>query len=518
MKPVHANEFMVYDEHVDQKGYFNKLTTERTMFEAFPHLVDYETIEMTLNDVPAYAKGNIINKDGTLMRFFERNAKVVDTDKHYVNYRLGVGESDIRATILENVESAERLGIARSYFKIKLDVEWYGENDGLILEGAREIPLIIRSGPQPDGEGFIYDVQIITTNDAMYLPAKYLKAGTRAMQSGSFIGEGQATRGNVTFGYDNAFLEFQVPNTRMGFEHKMTDDAYSASKNFRLSDPRTEADPELKEMMPDILVNSFEMKFLANVNYQVDLWMTYGRSAGKFAGAYRDSLTNNPLKIGPGIFPFLEAAYTYDYPVEGGNLDMFSDFLQAAWHDKVDPSQRSVEIWGGTGFLRNWQRWCREAEQWGIIQDSDINYSEEEPLFEGRRGVGINRKQYRSVFLDPWGKITVRHFPLFDSEKVEPRKYRGLPITSYQALVTDYGYGQGPDSNVYLVKNSSRNVEGYNIGNFSPLGSVVGKPELANRFKQGLGRENAFMYEAEREFSCFIKDPSYMLWYRPLLG
>lgn len=514
MKPVELKRFQVYEEFVDQKGYFNKLTTERTVFEAFPNLVDYEMLEMTMNDVPSYAKGNIIDKDGTLMRFFEKNAKVVNTDKHYINYRLAVGESDVRATILENVEpGVDKLGVNGSYFNIKLDVEWYGPNDALILEEMRELPLLVKSEPIPDGHGFIYEVQLITDDDALYLPAEYISEGIRLMQAGSFIGEGQSIRGNVTFGYDNAFLEFQIPTTRMGFEHKMTDDAYMASKNFRL-EPRNSQDEPIQNM-PDILYNSFEMKFLANVNYQVDLWMTYGRTAGKYVGRYLDGLTNNPLKIGPGMFQFLEAAYTYDYPVESGNLDMFSDFLQAAWHDKVDPSQRNVEIWGGTGFIRNWQEWCRQADQYGIIQEADINYSREPALFEGRAGVGINRKQYRSIFLDPWGKITVNHLPLLDSEKVETRKYRGLPITSYQALVTDYGYGTGPDSNVHIVQNPSRNTEGYSIGTFSPLGSVIGKPELSSRFHQGLGTENAFKYMAEREFGFLIKDPSYMLWYRP---
>lgn len=517
MKPVELKRFQVYEEQVDQKNYFNKLTTEQTVFEAFPNLVDYEMLEQTMRDVPSYAKGNIIDKNGTLMRFFEKNAKTVNTDKHYVNYRLGVGESDVRATILENVNPGlDKLGARSSYFQINLDVEWFGPNDTIIIEEAREIPLLIQSSPKPHGRGFVYDVQLITDNDQLYLPADYLRPGARVMQAGSFIGEGNKSRGNVAIGFQNAFLEFQVPMTRMGFEHKMTDDAYMASKNFRL-EARNSQDRPI-EGTPDILYNSYEMKFLANVNYQVDLWMTYGRTAGKYVGRYLDKVTNNPLKIGPGMFQFLEAAFTYDYPVESGNLGMFEDFLQAAWHDKVDPEQRRVEIWGGAGFLRKWQEWCRVADQYGIIQDADMNYSDEQPLFNGRSGVGINRKQYRAIFLDPWGKITVNHLPLFDSEKVETRKYRGLPITSYQALVTDFGYGLGPDSNVHILQNPQRNNEGYSIGSFSPLGSVLGKPELSNRFLQGLGNENAFKYIAERQFGFLIKDPSYMLWYRPNLG
>lgn len=524
MQPLQLEKFKVWEENINQSDYFNKLVDEQAMFSVFPHLVDYELLEQKLDDIPSYARKALLGEDGTLMRMFEKEGKIHNTDKHYVNWTLRTGEGDIRATILDsNINGAQtKLGIRGSVFRIKMDSQWFAPNVPIIIEGMREIPILIKSDPQPHGDGYVYDAVIALDEDFYYLEPSDLKEGTRVLQAGGFIGEAQSDRSPVHFGSGDSFVEFSVPLTRMGFEMEVTDDAHEASKNYRLEAIGANSGVTIAgkkyDQMPDILYNELEMKFMGAVNYMKDLWTTYGRMAGRFGGKFHDRTTGRPLKIGPGWFEFLEASYIFDYPVEGGSFQMIEDFLQSVWINRVAHTDRNIVIKGGTGFLRVWTEWCRVADHYGIIQTEDTNYSMEQGLYPGRQGVGVGRKQYTSVWLEPFGKITVEYAPFFDNDLVEVRKYKGLPIQSYQAIVMDYGYGKGPDSNLYMIKNPSRDNTGYSVGTYSPLGSTLDNPRAASIFHNGNGEKNSYKIIHECEWGILVKDPSYMLWFRPNFG
>jgi hypothetical protein len=326
------------------------------------------------------------------------------------------------------------------------------------------------------------------------------------------IGEATPRRGNVHFGDQETYVEFEVPMTRMGWEMKITDNAFLASKNYRLSPTQPDNQHGLDT---DVLYNSLEMKFMRATNGMKDLWLTYGRSAGQFAGRFLDGMTEKELGAGPGLFEFMEASYIYDFNVEAFDIDIFREFLPTLWHDKVDTNDRVVDIYTGTGGLIKWQKACQKADIAGVIQTADENYVKEEGLFPGRKGVAIGAKQYRAVFIEPFGLIRVHYLPFLDSQLVETRQYRGLPITSYEYIIFNYGYGDGRDSNVYILNNEDVEQYGYSIGTWSPLGPALGKPQIHNRFQNGGTRENAFWYIHECMFGMVVKDPSYMVWFRP---
>ena len=509
------SKFKVWEENINQHDYFNKLVDERAFFEVFPNVIDYEMLEPTRRDIAAFAKGNLIDKDGTLMRVFEKNARVVNTTARTIQWRIYAGEGDIRASLIRNyVEaSTKELGKGHTVFEIGLDVEWFGPNDLLIFEGLRELPLLVKSEPRVDGEAWVYEVVVFSDNPKDYFRPEDLEIGNRLIQIGSLIGEATINRGNVHFGEGETAIEFEVPMTRMGWEMKITDNAQMQSKNYRLTckDCSTGGSTHngLKE---DVLWNSLEMKFMAATNRQIDLWLTYGRSAGQFAGRFLDGMTEKPLQTGPGLFEFLESSYVYDFPIQAFNLDLFSEFLPTLWHDKVEINERVTHIYTGTGGLKLWADAAKAADVGGIIQEADLNYGSEEGLFSGRKGVAIGVKQYRALYLEPFGKIIVHYLPFLDSEIVETRKYKNLPITSYQFIIFNYGYGDGRDANIYLMKNKQVEQYGYSVGTWGPLGGTLNN---GNRFHTGNLRENAFYYIHETMFGLVVKDPSFLVWYRP---
>lgn len=510
MRPIES-KFKIYEEPLNQRQYFNKLVDERAFFEVYPNVVDYEMLEPTRRKISAFAKSNIIDKDGSLMRIFEQNARVVNTNARTIQWTLDAGDGDIRATLMKvytDFDTNKTIGKGNTIFQIGLDVEWFGPNDLLILEGFREMPILVQSEPSPEGEYWVYDVMIWGNPKDYFVQEDLAEGRTRLMQTGSLIGESTINRGNIYFGEGSTKIEFEVPMTRMGWQMKITDNAQMLSTNYRLVDNYNDE----ANKKPDILWNSLEMKFMAATNRQVDLWLTYGRSAGQYSSRFLDGMTEKPLFAGPGLFEFMESSIVNDYPINAFTLELFTEFLPTVWQDKVDIESRITHIYTGTGGLLLWQKACKESDVEGVMQTEDLNYVSEAALFPGRKGVTIGAKQYRAIFIEPFGKVIVHYLPFLDSELIETRRYKNLPITSYQFIIFNYGYGDGKDANIYLMKNSQVEQFGYSVGTWGPLGGTL---KQGNRFHTGNGLENAFLYIHETMFGMVVKDPSYMLWYRP---
>lgn len=515
MRPIES-KFKIHAEELNQHNYFNKLTDERALFEVYPNLIDYQMLEPERRKIASYAKGNIIGKDGTLMKVFADNARIENTNAQYIRWRLYTKEGDIRGTYLKNLEPNNPApGKAGALFSIPLDVDWFGPNDIIIFEGLREIPLLIQSHPEPELHGWKYDVKLLEDDDNQYFPLSYIEVGTRVIQIGSLIGEATVERGNIHFGDGDSYIEFEVPMTRMGWEMKITDKAQMASKNYRLM----AATPDMVDKVGNepILINSLELKFMNAVNFQKDMWLTYGRSAGRFAGKFLDGITENPLQTGPGFFELLESSNILEYSPDAGSIDIFREFLPPLWNDKVDPADRVVDIYTGTAGLILWQKWCKAADIEGVLQTAEYNYSDEPALFAGKKGVGIGVKQYRSVFLEPFGKVTVHHLPFLDSEHVETRKYKGYPYSSYEFIIFNYGYGDVRQDNIKILRNDQMEQWGYTVSTWTPTGGAL-KAGNRNRYHSSGMRENAFWYIHETALGFVVKDPGYMAWIRPALS
>lgn len=529
--PIDFQKFTVYEENVNQDQYFNKLVDENALFHAYPMLQDVELLEPARRHVAAYAKGNIIGEDGTLMRVFEERARVLRTNKKTVRWRLYTEEGDIRASFIRNFAAdAETPGIGGTIFEIGLDTEWFGPNDVIIFENLREIPLLVRSHPVPEGSSFRYEVVLLETDASHYFPMEEVGLGNRVIQIGSLIGEATVERGNIHFTSGEAFIEFEVPITRMGWEMKVTDEAHLASKNYVFESTDSRVVETFKqnnmaigtnstgENRASFLYNNLEEKFIRACRQQKDLFLAYGRSSGKFVGKNTDLITTRPLTTSPGLFEFLESSYILDHNPEANIIEFLQEYLPPLWHDKVPVDQRVVDVYTGTGGLKNWQRDAKALDVEGVVQTQDLHYGREEGFFPGRNGVALGAKQYRSVYVEPFGEIRVHYLPLLDSTLVNTKKYKGLPVSSYEYLVFDYGYGDVRDSNMYILEREDVEQYGYSIGTWSPLGPTLNNTAARSRFHQGMGNENAFKYIYECATAFVMKDPSQMIYIKPTIS
>lgn len=512
--PSRISKFKIYEQQVSKIA-FNKEIDYRTWFELYPNTKDYAMLDSVKKQIISSSKSNIIKKDGSLMDIFKDSARMVEETMPFLRWRLYTQEGDLRASIIKNYEVNNATpGLGESPFDIGLDTDVYGPNDVIIFEGLRELPLMIVSEPFPDGRSFRYEVRLFGPTDygAYFLP-QYLTPGTRVIQIGSLRGERAIERGNINFTDGDTYIEFEVPQTPMGWQMKITDKAYLASKSYMIQT----IDKDLRKTLgtSPIAYNELDNRFQRATNTMKDLWLTYGRSAERFASKFLDGMTQSTLDAGPGMYEFMESAYVIDYNPASGSLDLFRNLLPSLWNDKVAPEDRIVDIYTGTGGLLQWQKWCERADVYGTMQMPEQNYSKADPLFKGRIGVGLGAKQYREVYIEPFGLIRIHHMPFLDSELVDARRYNGLPLSSYEYIIFNYGYGDGKDSNVYITNNPDVEQYGYGIGGYSPLGPSLGRPGISSRFLNTLGKENAFEYIHDCSVGLVIKDPSAMIWFRP---
>lgn len=517
-RPIES-KFITYRQDINHHDYFNKIVDERAYFEVYPNAIDYELLEPNRRQIASFAKQNIIGADGTIMRFFEKTARKTQTKARTVRWKLYTMEGDIRASFMKHYEGvATRVGKAGLSFYIGLDTPWFGPNDVLIFQNLREIPILVVSEGEPDGSIWRYEVKLFVDNYKAEFPINLVKAGDRLIQIGSIIGESTVERGNIHFGDGDTYLEFEVPMTRMGWQMKVTDDAWYASEHYRLAPMMPDGD--VPSGKPGILYNTLDMKFERAVNRQMDLWLTYGRSTGRFAGRFLDGLTQNDILSGPGLYEFMESAHIYDFSVEGDSIKIFTDYLPPLWHDKVQVDDREVEIWTGTGGLLVWDRWCREADIQGVLQYPDWNYQKEDARFKGRTGIGLNARDYTSYHIQPWGKVKIKYLPFLDSDLIESRKYKNLPITSYEYIIFNFGYGdQRENSNVHILENDTFKQYGYTSGLWTPKGPRLNNPAAASFVVSSANpHENAYWYIYEAMLGLVVKDPGYIVWYRPNFG
>lgn len=519
MNTLKESKFKVYEENQNQDGYFNKLTDEKALFEIYPQMGSVEELDPYLRKLAKWAKMNLNRQTSSIMDLFEGNMRVKNTSENTITYKLYTNEGDIRASLFKKYnEDAETPGIGNSRITLGFDTDWFGPNDIVIFEGFRETPFLIKTHPQPKGDHYVHELVLLDDDDQAWFPLEYLELGTRMIQIGSLIGESTINRGNVHFGEGNTFIQFEVPMSRMGWEMKVTDNAQLKASNVRLKPIDKAIMMQNGMKAPDILINTWDLKFKAACNQQKDLAMLFGRSAGRVTSKFLDGMTEKPLQSGPGFYEFAEQAIVLDWNPESNIINFITSHIPPLWNDKVAPEDRVIDAWTGSLGLMKWQKAAEALDRHGVLQTAEWNYGEADAFFKGRKGVVLNKKQYRAIYIEPFGLIRVNYLPFLDSELIESRRYQGFPITSAEFFIFNYGHGdaRGDQSNVYMLKNNRVEQWGYSTGTWTPTGPAfldVNKGRYRSHSK-----ENAYWMIHECAFGFLIKDTSDMIYIRPAIA
>lgn len=524
--PSNISKFRVNTVNAQKTASLYKDVDLAHMFEVFPNMESFRMLDPDMHKIVSTSRRNILGEDGTLLRVFEDQAVIRDWYEDTVQWRLYTDETDMRCLVQKNYhEGDEEAGIGNSLIYIGLDTDALGPNNTLWFEDYRTMQFLIQTEPIPDGSGIYKYGMVIVDSEVDYIEDFFDKVpeGTAVILGPTPIPEDTTRRGNVLLPYGDAYLEFEAPMTRMGVSTKITDKAWQAAKHFIVNAHEDEAMDYMEKNYGDkdmkILGTDLEMAFVTETNRMIDYHLTWGRANGQFVGKHLDVYNNRPLTLGPGLVQFLEQGIIKEYnPDTKTGFNMFRGLFRHAWLNKTRPEDTVVHVFTGSGGLELVQKWGEyEDNKLQVFNTEDLNYEMTDDLYnQGRKGVILRKKQYRGIYLEPYGKVIFHYLPFLDNTSVNTKRHQDWPLDSYQFIVFDFGLGDVREgSNINIFKNPDLEQFGYGTGTWGPAGGTLGQ---VPRFQTTLPGENAYELIRETAFGFVIKDVTSLLWAVPAIA
>lgn len=502
-RPIN-NPYEIRRHAATKQSVIAKMADKKTIWDAYPRMKDYSFLEPAVRKVAEWSKDGLLTQGGSLFSVFENAGKVVYDTCDNIRHKLYIEDNDLRATVMrKSYEPGQKLGKGRQEFSLWIDVEWFGERDLLLLDSAQHAPLLVTSAGY---DGGLWELRVKLTEEG-YINADDLSVGDRITQIGAARSEAADVRGSVHLGKDNSYIEFSTPHTKMGWEFTVTDGAWKAmnraGERYGLGDFDKEGN-----MTKGLSANMLDFKFLAATDKQIDHWLTYGKSAGKFEGPYIDQLTQKAYKLGPGFYEWMQYAKNEVYNVNSFSIEWLGNIMSKRWHNNIPPSKRVVDFGTGTFGLQLWEEACKRAGINAYFTMSDeFEMGAESFGGQGRKGVILNKKQYVGAFLPTFGLVRVHHMPHLDDDQFEKRKFRGFSIRSGEFIALDTGFGDGSKSNIYIIKDREENGFGYGLGLWTPFGASFRNKSWASRWPTTEGTKNIYKLIRDEKFTLVVKDP-----------
>lgn len=471
MRP-NVSKFKIYEESTKQSKYWANYADENVLLVTHPRVKAWVDLTDPVMKYVSSAAPSLADKRTPLTDYLKgsKRTKVIDAD--FVKWKLR-GTGEVQAISLQNMMTGVATpGINGGDIILNLDLEGFVEGDIIAPDVAKECQVVIQTLPSGDGTGFIYTGQAIDRDQDSYFPPELLEEGLKWIKIGSAYGEASRGYGSTQFG-GMSYIEFQSDLTDYGKSVQVSNKAHSLNLRVRLADDEGQA----SDKYPDQIISYIEAEFLAQAKWEKELMSYYGRSSNK---SIIDGTSGTYRRIGPGLLEFLEDGNVIPYPVTGGSLDMFVDYLQAIWFDRVSPGKRNITIYTGQGGLKLWNDWITEKYAESATQTwfSDVTKPGKSYDPKNYEGVKYKSKYFTEYNIFPFGSIKVEHWPMLDStwlngSVVHPET--GLPLSSYEFIVLDYGLGNGGGDNIELLERKDSEVFTYKCGTWSPAGPINGR-------------------------------------------
>ena len=510
MRP-NVSKFKIYQESTKKDKYWANYADENVLLATHQHAKPWVDLTDPVMQYMSTAAPSLSGKRTPLQDFLHGSGRTKTIDSDWVRWKLR-GTGDVQAVQLENVHpNVTCPGVQGTEFNIKLDVQWFVEGDILAPDVAKECQVIIQSLPIADGTGWLYPVQIVDSDPNAYYPPELLEPTLKWIKIGAAYSE--ASRGYGSTQYKGmSYVEFQSHLTDWGKSVEVTNKAHSL--NLRMS-AYDSAGKSLAKEYPDQIISYIEAEFIGEGKWEKELMLYYGRSSGN---QIIDNTVGYHRRIGPGLLEFLEDGNVIDYPVNGGSLDMFVDYLQSVWFDRVAPGNRNITMYTGQGGLTLWEKWITEKYSESAIKSKFDTFVGDGKSYDPKnyKGLTYPKAHFTEYNIFPFGSIKVEHWAHLDSTWLNgsvTHPDTGLPLSSYEFIVLDYGMGQGGGSNIELLNRRDSEVYSYECGTWSPAGPINGRNGRSGFSSSGPQR--SYVLYAADTFGLRVRDITLTAWFKP---
>lgn len=519
------NPFVIKRYKASKEAY-TQMLSNKTLFDMHPKMRSYSYLDPAYRQMAHFTKQGMLTRGGSLLSLFEKEAKIVYDDADNIRHKLYMENNDMRAQIMKaDYDSNAQLGKGGHPFPIWIDAETFGYRNILLIDNLEFAPLFVDS-VEADANGY-WKVMVRLTNssDAAYINPEDLYIGAGVTQSGSLRGEAAVERGPVAItGMRDSYIEFNTQKTKMGWEYPVTDKAlksminnqqfYSvtcSSEDMSFGKNSIRRDGHGEKMLNANLV---DLKFLAATDKQIDLWLAYGQSAGKYSSPILDKMTNKHFEYGPGFYQWMKYASTDYFNPNSVTIDWFANKLDARWHNNVPVEDRVAHFGTGRLGLKIVRNMARRAELDYTDEHFEVNNEIVNKGHDGKRnGVVINKKQIVGIMLPEFGKIMFHHMPHLDDGQFEKGTYKGYSKRSSEFIGLDIGFGKGTDSNIYIVKDKFESGFGIGVGALTPYGKNFKNSQWLNTE----GSANRYKLLRDEAFTIVVKDPQAITWFKPAI-
>lgn len=469
------SKFKVFEEPGDAH-FWGNLASENVLLANYPSV--QTTTDLSSNPIELLETVSPGKSITPLSDFLMKSGRVVKVATETVTWKLRTA-GKIYPIAVSKIYEGEYPGLQATKFPIHLNSDIYVEGDILspVIAPDLEVRVMRDENGAGDnyglGDGFVYTVQLVAANLDTYFPPEMLEPGIQWF-SADRTAYGEASGGYGSWSLNGTgYISFQTSMSDVARRARVTNKAHEL---HMLRIQPCDQNGNRMEKMHDKIINKIEAEFILANKREKENTLFWGRSAGK---NIIDETSGHYVRRGAGMVEFMEDGNELEYPLYGGSIEIFEDFLQSMWAAAgTNPDSRNVVLYTGIGGYTLWNRWlsARYATS-GIPQDFNTFVGKTSSWdSKNAQGLVLGTAQFVETKLFPYGSIRVEHWPTLDDREMNGGLLHpdtGLPLSSYQFYLLDFGTGSGNESNIDLLeRDTSQEVYTHLCGVWSPAGPI----------------------------------------------
>lgn len=454
-----------------------EMLTSQSMYTIFPKLKTDRVINEAL-DKASMMRPNILGQKSEMFTFFNQRIQRVDS-KNALNVKVEVElpaqENFIEVKKVHVSGDVETVGGQQSPWKMTVSTNLSPNNMYQLLDYPDIQFKPIDNGINEGTLGYTHEFKVIGNyND--FIKLKKLKPGSRFMNIGSPRGEAAKVRGmvNMTLG-GAAYVCYKYPFTKMGFQTIVTDEAWRLGTHFGVVNGSEDQPQNYKIMFS---FSEFDAKFKNESEMVYDRYLTVGKGFPPGEGYSMDKYTHLAHQLGPTWMDFFRAANKEFYYVSNFNIEYIFDRIRRQIQKmKIeDRSGMVVDVITGDGGWTLLNPELDRLDKQGVI-DPEWIYGQTSALDKNRKGVILNKKQIRGVYLDDYGTVIFHNNNILNNGLLSGQRdvRKGFKLSSYWfiIMISHNNDRQNPvNKAIQLYENKDMEQFTPLVDEFTPTGPV----------------------------------------------
>lgn len=401
----------------------------------------------------------------------------VELDDVQFTYPI-MGRDTKAATVSSTSYSAsDRPGIGHSTFKIRFTDNWIKRF--YIIESARGVQAYVLEDPEPDGNEYVYTVQLDPATADDYCPVSELQAGTLWSEVNVQVAESES-RGSRS--------KMVAPGSwknQMGFIRASMEWAGNSSNRMMNIQVKSGEGKETNVWM-DFAMWQFEKRWLDECEHSY--WYSRYNRLADGSIPLKDILTGKVIPRGSGLLEQIQNKSTFSELTYSSLTNKIGDAL----FGQSDTDGMTITLFTGRGGLRDFDA-AMKAQGVTLLTDF-TGVADKFVLGSNSKELMLSGFFTGFYHIDGY-LIKVKHHPLFDHGRIAQKSPRhpktGFPLESHRLVfVDDNDYDGQP--NIQHVAQKGRSFLHGVVPGLTPMPkslSIMGGFNLAGDAAQLLASE-----------------------------